>query len=129
MLLRGSRRVRVSLAASISCASLPESPTARPPTAWIAPTICLLMLPASTISTISTVAESVTRRPSTNSLLILRRSSIALICGPPPWTTTGLMPTCLSSTMSRAKPSASAAEPIAWPPYLTTKVLPAKRRM
>ena len=57
MLLSGSRRVRVSLVASISCASLPERPTARPPTAWIALTICLLMLPASTISTISTVAE------------------------------------------------------------------------
>ena len=36
---------------------------ALPPAAWIAVTICLLILPASTISTISTVAASVTRRP------------------------------------------------------------------
>jgi hypothetical protein len=129
MRLPGSRRVRVSLRASISRASLPDRPTARPPAAWMAPTICLLMLPARTISTISTVAASVTRSPSTKELWIFRRSSIALICGPPPCTTTGLMPTCLSRTTSRAKPSASAAEPIAWPPYLITKVLPANRRM
>ena len=43
--------------------SLPQRPIARPPCALIAPTICLLIEPASTISTISTVGLSVTRRP------------------------------------------------------------------
>ena len=43
--------------------SLPQRPTARPPSALIEPTICLLIEPASTISTISIVGLSVTRRP------------------------------------------------------------------
>ena len=43
--------------------SLPHRPIARPPWALIVPTICLLIEPASTISTISTVALSVMRRP------------------------------------------------------------------
>ena len=40
-----------------------------PPSALIQPTICLLIEPASTISTISTVFWSVTRRPPSNSRL------------------------------------------------------------
>ena len=43
--------------------SLPHRPTARPPSALIEPTICLLIEPASTISTISMVGLSVTLRP------------------------------------------------------------------
>jgi hypothetical protein len=100
-----------------------------PPARLIAAAICLLMLPASTISTISTVALSVTRRPCTNELSILSRSSMRPICGPPPCTTTGLTPTCLSRTTSRANLSVSDSSPMAWPPNLTTNVLPAKRRM
>ena len=83
--------------------SLPHRPIARPPWALIVPTICLLMEPASTISTISTVALSVMRRPSEKRDLMPSFSSIEPICGPPPWTTTGLTPDCSSSTMSRAK--------------------------
>ena len=42
---------------------------ARPPSALMKPTICLLIEPASTISTISTVARSVMRKPAANSRL------------------------------------------------------------
>ena len=125
MRLSGSRAVRVTLIAVTSPASLPEMPAALPPARLIAPTISLLMLPASTISATSAVAASVMRSPSTNSLRMPSRVSIVPICGPPPWTTTGLMPTAFSSTMSSAKSAASAASPIAWPPYFTTKVHPA----
>ena len=41
----------------------------------------------------------------------------------------GLMPTCLSRTMSRAKFSATLSSPMAWPPYFTTTVSPACSRM
>src|SRR5438552_16473384 len=44
--------------------------------------------------------------------------------GPPPWTTTGLIPTYLSSTTSRANSSRSSGSSIAAPPYLMTTVLP-----
>jgi len=100
-------------------------PMAVPPAALMAPTIALLIEPARTISTTSTVLASVTRRPSTNSLSTLSRFSISPICGPPPCTTMGLMPTCFISTTSRAKISASLPSPMAWPPYFTTTVLPA----
>src|SRR3954469_6912228 len=49
--------------------------------------------------------------------------------GPPPWTTTGLSPTYLSSTTSRANSSRSAASSIAAPPYLITTVRPWNSRM
>jgi hypothetical protein len=91
-----------------------------PPSALIAMTISLLIEPASTISTTSTVRLSVTRRPARNSLLMPSRSSISPICGPPPWTTTGLTPEVSRSVMSRAKARASSASPMAWPPYFTT---------
>ena len=51
--------------------------------------------------------------------------SMALICGPPPWTTTGLMPTCFSSAMSLPNIAARCSSPMAWPPYFTTMVAPA----
>ena len=47
--------------------SLPHSPIAHSPSALISATISLLIEPASTISTISTVFWSVTRRPPSNS--------------------------------------------------------------
>src|ERR1700760_2791331 len=49
--------------------------------------------------------------------------------GPPPWITTGFMPTYLSNTTSRANSSLSAASVIAAPPYLITTVLPWNSRM
>src|SRR5919198_3602865 len=57
------------------------------------------------------------------------RLSIWSICGPPPWTITGLRPTYFISTTSRANPSLSAVSVIALPPYLITIVLPANVRM
>src|SRR5580704_12539321 len=56
--------IRGSLLAITILPSLPQRPIARPPSALINPTICLLIEPASTISTISMVARSVVRRPS-----------------------------------------------------------------
>ena len=125
MLESGSLFTRVSLRAPIKAPSLPDSPTALPPAAVIAATMPLLMRPDNTISTISTVAASVTRNPSTNSVSIDSRLSIEPICGPPPCTTMGFSPTCFNSTISRAKASDSPVSPIAWPPYLTTITLPA----
>ena len=78
----------------INWASLPESPTARPPWAPMACTIRLFTRPLRTISTTSMVAASVTLLPPTNSDWMFRRSSIALIIGPPPCTITGFAPTC-----------------------------------
>ena len=89
----------------------------------------LLTAPPSTISTTSMVAASVTRMPWTNSLWMSRRFSSCSICGPPPCTTTGFMPTSFSNTTSRAKPACSAVSTIALPPNFTTMVRPWKRRM
>ena len=86
------------------------------------PTICLLIEPASTISTISMVAASVMRRPAANSDLMPSRLSISPICGPPPCTTTGLIAVCSISTMSRANLRAISSSPMAWPPYFTTTI-------
>ncbi len=72
---------------------------------------------------------SVTRMPSMKWLSMFRRLSRSPICGPPPCTTTGLMPTAFISTMSRAKPVFSSSLSIALPPYLMTSVLPTNRRM
>ena len=91
----------------------------------ISPATYLLTVPASTISTTSTIAASVTRSPSMKVDWIASRFSIALICGPPPCTTTGLMPTCFSSAMSLPNRCARCSSPIAWPPYFTTTVAPA----
>ena len=59
----------------------------------MAPTICGLTLPMSTIRAMSTVSASVTRRPLRNSVTLPSRAMSSLICGPPPCTTTGRMPT------------------------------------
>ena len=62
--------------------SLPQRPTARPPSALIEPTICLLIDPASTISTISIVGLSVTRKPPEKCDSMPSFFSIMPICGP-----------------------------------------------
>ena len=108
---------------------MPVSPTARPP-AWLMwETMALFTSPPSTISTTSMVSSSVTRIPPTNSLFLPIRVSHSPICGPPPCTTTGFIPTHLRSTMSRAKLRVISRSTIAFPPYLMTKVAPAKRWM
>ena len=76
-------------------------------------------------ATTSIVWPSVTRKPSTVRVSMPSRFSIWAICGPPPCTTIGLMPTCFNRTTSRAKESPDMPSAMAWPPYLTTKVWPA----
>src|SRR5213594_901480 len=93
------------------------------------PTICLLILPTSTISTISTVSSSVTRMPPTKRGSLPSRFISAPICGPPPWTMTGLIPTSRSRITSLANRSFRSARSIAAPPYLMTIVLPLNSRM
>ncbi len=95
--------VRSSLMAETMLPSLPQRPIALPPSALMKPTICLLIEPHSTISTISIVARSVIRKPFENCDSMPSFLSMAPICGPPPCTTTGLTPDCSSRTMSRAK--------------------------
>ena len=73
------------------------------------------------------VSRSVTRMPWTNLLSLPSRLSRSPICGPPPWTITGLMPTCFIITTSRAKLFFSSSFSMALPPYLITTVVPAKR--
>ena len=90
----------------------------------IACTMRLLTRPVSTISTTSTVAWSVTRLPRTNADSMPSLSSISLIIGPPPCTTTGFTPTCRISTMSRANSAMALASPIALPPNFTTTTAP-----
>jgi len=53
----------------------------------------------------------------------------AVISGPPPWTTTGFMPTSFMSTMSAATWSRRSGSVIAAPPYLITTVVPMVRLM
>ena len=103
MLESGSTTVRLTLRACTMLPSLPHSPMALPPAALMKPTICLLIEPASTISTISTVFASVMRKPAANSDLMPSFLSMASICGPPPCTTTGLIAVCSSRTMSLRK--------------------------
>ncbi len=66
----------------------------------------------------------VTRRPPRNSEAMPSRSSMAEICGPPPWTTTGLKPANRMKAMSSAKARLSVSSVMALPPYFTTTILP-----
>src|SRR5262245_24647673 len=116
------------LRARMRLASLPDRPTARPPWWLIRPTISLLIRPTRTISTISIVSSSVTRIPPTKRGSLPSRFIIAPICGPPPCTMTGRMPTSRRSTTSRANCSLRPASSIAEPPNLITSVLPWKAR-
>ncbi len=109
---------------TIMSSSLPEMPTARPPASLIAWTMRLLTRPDSTISTTSTVSLVVTRLPRTKRLSMPRRPSRSLIIGPPPWQTTGFMPTCFISTTSRANSAIASSSPMAFPPNLTTTTAP-----
>ena len=49
---------------------------------------------------------------------------MALICGPPPCTTTGWMPQLRRNAMSAANARRSVSSVIALPPYLITTILP-----
>jgi len=87
-------------------------------------TIAGLISPSSVPSTIRIAVASVTRRPSMNfaaSPASFMRWVIAL---PPPWTSTGLIPTASRNTTSRRNFSTMCSSSIAAPPYLMTKVCP-----
>ena len=114
----------ISFLARMKPPSLPVKPTALPPCWLIRLTISLLTGPPSTISTMSMVSRSVTRMPWTNTPSLPTRFSRSLICGPPPCTITGFMPTSLSSTTSLANPCFRCSSVMALPPYLMTMVLP-----
>ena len=107
--------------------SLPQTPTARPPAVLMSDTRDLFTLPTSTISTISIVSASVTRRPFLKTGSMPTLASHWLISGPPPWTRMGRMPTVLRRTRSLMTRSLRPSLVIAAPPYLTTIVWPAKR--
>ena len=70
------------------------------------------------------VLSSVTRRPSTNRVGMSILASTLPIWGPPPCTTTGLMPRYWRSVMSWAKAALSSGSCWAAPPYLITTVCP-----
>src|SRR3954466_2789649 len=117
----------VRFSAVNSPASSPESPTAYGPCWLMSPTSSRPTWPTSTIRTTSIVPGVGTRRPPRNSAGGPRRSSIAVICGPPPCTTTGRIPASRRNTMSRANACLSSSSTMALPPYLTTTTWPWKR--
>src|SRR5258706_4566238 len=118
-----------SFLARMKAPSWPVRPTALPPAWLISSTTSLFTWPPSTISTPSMVSASVILMPWTNSPFLPSRVSTLSICGPPPCTTTGFMPTSFNSTTSRAKLAFSSSSVIALPPNFTTMVLPWKRWM
>ncbi|AFU00665.1 ion transporter [Nocardia brasiliensis ATCC 700358] len=104
-------------------ASSPEMPTAYGPCALISPTSSRPTCPNSTIRTTSITSGVVTRKPPRNSPCRPSFFSIALICGPPPCTTTGCTPTVRRKAMSAAKACSSSASTMALPPNFTTTIL------
>src|SRR3954470_7663458 len=110
----------VRFSAVNSPASSPDSPTAYGPCWLISPTSSRPTCPTSTIPTTSMFSGVVTRSPPRNSPGRPSRFSIALICGPPPCTTTGWIPASRRNTMSRANACLSCSSIIALPPYFTT---------
>jgi hypothetical protein len=108
-----------------SPASSPDMPTASGPWTLSSPTSSRPTWPTSTIRTTSIASGVVTRRPPWNSEGMPSRRSIALICGPPPCTTTGRTPHWRRKTTSSTKACLSSSLVIALPPYLMTIVFPA----
>mmetsp|Transcript_16523 Transcript_16523/g.39556 ORF Transcript_16523/g.39556 Transcript_16523/m.39556 type:complete len:247 (-) Transcript_16523:120-860(-) len=104
--------------------SRPDSPSARPPAKTIPPDIFLFTLPHKTMAATSTTSGVETRIPPSHVLSTPTFSSMALIMGPPPWTTTTRSPSFWRVATSSQKREASSGEVMAFPPYLTTIVLP-----
>lgn len=105
-------------------ASSPDMPTAKGPWALMAPTRSRCTCPVSTMRTTSMASGVVTRMPASKRTSRARRSSIELIWGPPPCTTTGCRPACHSSTTSWANDRRRAGSTRVLPPHLRTTVLP-----
>mmetsp|Transcript_18319 Transcript_18319/g.44222 ORF Transcript_18319/g.44222 Transcript_18319/m.44222 type:complete len:210 (+) Transcript_18319:1079-1708(+) len=104
--------------------SRPDRPNARPPALQIVEEISLLTLPHNTISATSTTSVDETLIPPSNRDSTPTFSNIALICGPPPWTTTTRIPKFCNVATSSQNPALSSGLVIAFPPYLTTTVCP-----
>ena len=75
----------------------------------MADTISRFTLPMRTMRAISRVSASVTRIPSRNSGTLPSRAIMSPIWGPPPWTTTGSIPTERMSTTSSANEASASA--------------------
>ena len=88
-------------------------PTANGPCRLISPTTSRFTWPVSTILTTSMASAVVTRSPPRNVDSMPSLSRCALICGPPPWTTTGRSPAYLRNTTSSANASRSASSVMA----------------
>ena len=108
---------------------MPERPTAPASRALSSATSSWFTLPVSTISTTGRLCASVIAEPSTNSLRSPSFSSVFVISGAPPWTTTGFSPTRLRSVTSSAKASLRLSFTIAAPPYLMTAISPENAAM
>mmetsp|Transcript_10368 Transcript_10368/g.28537 ORF Transcript_10368/g.28537 Transcript_10368/m.28537 type:complete len:206 (-) Transcript_10368:122-739(-) len=106
--------------------SRPDNPTARPPELQMVDAISLLTDPHSTISATSTTSFDETRMPPSKRLSTPTVSSMALIWGPPPCTTTTRMPRFCSVATSSQKPAFSSGDVMALPPYFTTTVRPCR---
>ena len=116
--------VRSTGRANSRSASSPDSPTAASPFWLMRETMSRLTCPANTIRVTVAASGLVTRCPSTNSLGMPNLSSIAPICGPPPWTTMGRIPANRKNATSSANDCWSSWEIMALPPYLMTMVAP-----
>ena len=116
--------VRVTCSAKTMLPSLPERPTALPPSALIAMTISLLIEPASTISTTSTVALVGDAEAAAELRLDAELLEHLADLRPAAMHHDRPTPEVSRSVMSRAKALASSGSPMAWPPYFTTTILP-----
>ena len=74
----------------------------------------------------STTSGVLTLMPPSKRLSTPTFSSMALIMGPPPWTTTTRTPSFWRVATSRQKRAESSGEVMALPPYLTTTVWEAR---
>ena len=104
--------------------SIPHNPRALPPNFSIKETKSLFTFPPRTIWTTSMVTSSVYLNPFINSLLWFNLFSKSEIAGPPPWTTTGSIPTHFINIISLITVSFSSSFIIAFPPYFITMVFP-----
>mmetsp|Transcript_21801 Transcript_21801/g.60606 ORF Transcript_21801/g.60606 Transcript_21801/m.60606 type:complete len:230 (-) Transcript_21801:81-770(-) len=109
--------------------SRPLKPKARPPWLQILLAISLFTLPQSTISATSTTSRLDTRRPPSKRDSTPTFSSMALIWGPPPCTTTTLRPSFCRAATSWQNKSFNSTDVMALPPYLTTTIWPLRASM
>ena len=96
-------------------------PTAGRPAARQAASTAVLTAPLSVSTATSSVRWSVTRRPSIMVVESPSFSESAVVCGPPPWTSTTRMPNSRSTLTWSASARSAAGSPQMAPPALMTK--------